>query len=121
NLLRDSAAAIARCPATAEVFLPGGRPPGIGQIMVREAYARTLRQIADEGAETLYTGRLARAVVDDMQANGGLITLDDLANYRVYERAPVRGQYRGHAILSAAPPSSGGTHLLQMLNLLAAF
>ena len=56
-----------------------------------------------------------------MQANGGLITLDDLANYSVCERDPVRGQYRGYDILSAAPPSSGGTHIVQMLNLLAAF
>jgi gamma-glutamyltranspeptidase / glutathione hydrolase len=59
--------------------------------------------------ETLYTGRLARAVIDDMQANGGLITLDDLANYSVCERDPVRGQYRGYDILSAAPPSVGNT------------
>jgi gamma-glutamyltranspeptidase / glutathione hydrolase len=121
SLIRDSAGALARFPATAEVFLPGGRPPGIGQRIVRGAYARTLRQIAEEGAETLYTGALARTVVADMQANGGLITLGDLANYRVYERAPVRGQYRGYEILSAAPPSSGGTHVVQMLNLLSAF
>jgi gamma-glutamyltranspeptidase/glutathione hydrolase len=59
NMIRDSAPAIARFPATAEVFLPGARPPGVGQVIVRGAYARTLRQIADEGAETLYTGRLA--------------------------------------------------------------
>jgi len=121
NMIRDSAAAIARFPATAEVFLPENRPPCVGQVIVRGAYARTLRQIADEGAETLYTGRLARVVVADMQANGGLITLDDLAKYAVCERDPVRGQYRGYDILSAAPPSSGGTHIVQMLNLLAAF
>jgi gamma-glutamyltranspeptidase/glutathione hydrolase len=121
NLIRNSAEAIARFPATAEVFLPRGRPPSVGQLIVRSDYARTLRQIGDEGAETLYTGTLARAVVADMQANGGMITLDDLANYSVYERDPVRGQYRGYEVLSAAPPSSGGTHILQMLNLLAAF
>jgi gamma-glutamyltranspeptidase / glutathione hydrolase len=121
NMICESAEAIARFPATAEVFLPGGRPPSVGQRIVRGDYARTLRQISDEGADTLYTGALARTVVADMQANGGLITLDDLADYRVHERAPVRGQYRGHDILSAAPPSSGGTHILQMLNLLAAF
>src|ERR1700687_5416842 len=63
NLIRDSADAIARFPATAEVFLPGGRPPGVGQVIIRGAYARTLRQIADEGPETLYTGRLARGGV----------------------------------------------------------
>jgi gamma-glutamyltranspeptidase/glutathione hydrolase len=121
QLIRDSADAIARFPATAEVFLPGGRPPAVGQRIVRPAYARTLQHMADEGADTMYTGSLARTIVADMQANGGLITLDDLAGYSVRERAPVRGAYRGHQILSAAPPSSGGTHILEMLNLLEAF
>ena len=121
NLIRDSASAIERFPATAEVFLPDGAPPRAGQLIRRLAFARTLRQIADEGADTLYTGALARAIVADMQANGGLITLEDLADYRVYERAPVRGEYRGYQIVSAAPPSSGGTHIVQMLNLLSAF
>jgi gamma-glutamyltranspeptidase/glutathione hydrolase len=121
NLIRDSASAIARFPATAEVFLPGGTPPQVGQVIHRHAFARALRQIADEGADTLYTGPLARTVVEDMQANNGLITLDDLADYRVYERAPVKGAYRGYQLVSAAPPSSGGTHIVQMLNLLSAF
>lgn len=121
NMICDSAAAIARFPATAEVFLPAGSPPSIGQLIIRRDYARTLRQIADEGAETMYTGALAHTVVADMQANGGLITLEDLADYRVHERPPVRGQYRGYEILSAAPPSSGGTHIVQMLNLLGGF
>ena len=69
----------------------------------------------------MYTGALARAIADDMAANGGLITLDDLAAYRVVERAPVRGTYRGYEIISTAPPSSGGTHIVQLFNLLEAF
>jgi gamma-glutamyltranspeptidase/glutathione hydrolase len=121
NLVQDSAAAIAPFPATAEVFLPDGRPPKVGQVVRRPAFARTLQQIAAEGAESMYTGTLARTIVADMRANGGLITLDDLSEYRVYERAPVRGDYRGFLIVSAAPPSSGGTHIVQMLNLLSAF
>jgi gamma-glutamyltranspeptidase/glutathione hydrolase len=88
---------------------------------VRADYARTLRQIADEGAETMYIGDLARAIVADMAANGGLITLDDLAGYRLYERTPVRGHYREYELVSTAPPSSGGAHIVQMLNLLEAF
>jgi gamma-glutamyltranspeptidase / glutathione hydrolase len=114
-------AALASFPATAAIFLPGGHAPAVRQMIVRADYARTLRQIADEGAETLYTGALARTVVADMQAHGGLITLDDLAAYRVVEREPVRGTYRGHEIISMAPPSSGGTHILQVLNLLESF
>ncbi len=121
QLIRDSREELARFPATAAVFLPGGQPPAVGQVLVRADYARTLRQIAVEGADTLYTGALARAVAGDMAANGGLITLDDLAGYRVVERAPVRGAYRGHEIVSMAPPSSGGAHIVQVLNLLEGF
>jgi gamma-glutamyltranspeptidase/glutathione hydrolase len=121
QLIADGQAALARFPASAAVFLPGGQVPTVGQRIVRADYARTLRQIADEGPETLYTGALARLIADDMAANGGLITLDDLANYRVIERAPVRSTYRGYEIVSMAPPSSGGTHIAQILNLLEGF
>ncbi len=119
--IRTAAADLARFPASAEVFLPGGAVPEIGQRIVRTDYARTLQQIADEGAATMYTGALARTLVADIQANGGLVTLEDLAAYRVVERAPVRGAYRGHEIISTAPPSSGGTHIVQLLNLLEGF
>ena len=118
RLIDMSQEAIARFPATAEVFLPGGRVPVVGQRIVRADYARTLRQIAEDGPETMYTGALARTIVEDMAASGGLITLEDLAAYRVHERTPVRGTYRGYEIVSTAPPSSGGTHIVQILNLL---
>jgi gamma-glutamyltranspeptidase/glutathione hydrolase len=121
RIINDAKEGIARFPATAEVFLPGGRVPAVGQVIVRADYARTLQQIAAEGAETMYNGALARAIVDDMQASGGLISMEDLASYRIVERAPVRGTYRGHEIVSMAPPSSGGTHIVQLLNLLEEF
>jgi len=111
----------ARFPATAAGFLPGGRPPAVGRLIVRADYARTLGQIAAEGAETMYTGTLARAIVADIQANGGLITLEDLAAYRAVERPPVRGTYRGYEIVSMGPPSSGGTHVIQLLNILEGY
>ncbi|HET8631880.1 MAG TPA: gamma-glutamyltransferase [Thermomicrobiales bacterium] len=121
QIIADTRDALARFPATAAVFLPGGRPPAVGQRIVRADYARTLRQIAEEGPETLYTGALARVVAADMAANGGLITLEDLAGYQIHEREPVRGDYRGHEIVSMAPPSSGGTHIVQLLNLLEGY
>ncbi len=121
RMIVDGQAALSRFPASAEVFLPGGKVPTVGQTIVRADYARTLRQIADEGAETLYTGALAQVIADDMAANGGLITQDDLASYRIFERAPIRATYRGHEIVSMAPPSSGGTHIAQILNLLEAY
>jgi len=112
---------LALFPASAEVFLPGGKVPAVGQRIVRADYARTLQQIADEGWQTMYTGNLARVIVADMEANNGLISMEDLAAYRVIERPPVRGTYRGYEIVSTAPPSSGGTHIVQMLNLLEGF
>jgi gamma-glutamyltranspeptidase/glutathione hydrolase len=112
---------LARFPASAEIFLPGGQIPSVGQRIVRRDYSKTLQQIADEGPQTMYTGALARTIVADMAANGGLITMDDLASYKVVERSPVRGTYRGYEIIATAPPSSGGTHIVQLLNLLSAF
>jgi gamma-glutamyltranspeptidase/glutathione hydrolase len=121
RLIEQSQEALARFPASAAVFLPGGRPPAVGQLIVRADYARTLGQIAAEGAETMYTGALARAIVADIQAHGGLITLEDLAAYRAVERPPVRGTYRGYEIVSMGPPSSGGTHVIQLLNILEGY
>ena len=121
NSIRMTQTDLAKFPASAEIFLPGGKVPEVGQLIVRKDYARTLQQIADEGWQTMYTGNLARTIVADMEANDGLITMEDLAAYRVVERAPVRGTYRGYEIVSTAPPSSGGTHIVQMLNLLEAF
>lgn len=113
--------AIARFPATAAVFLPNGAVPRPGDRIRRHDYAQTLRQIASEGAETMYTGELARRILTDIAANGGLISAEDLASYRVVERSPVRGSYRGHDVVSMGPPSSGGTHVIQLLKLLEAF
>jgi len=121
HMIVDGRDALARFPASAEVFLPGGQIPTVGQRIVRADYARTLRQIADEGPETLYTGALAGTIADDMAANGGLVDRADLAAYRVIEREPVRSTYRGHEIISMAPPSSGGTHIAQILNILEGF
>jgi gamma-glutamyltranspeptidase/glutathione hydrolase len=121
RLIQASEAALRRFPASAEVFLPGDQPPPIGRTIVRADYARTLRLIAEEGPETMYTGSLARTIVEDMRRNGGLISSDDLAGYRVFERTPVRGAYRGHEVVSMAPVSSGGTHIVQVLNLLEEF
>lgn len=119
TFIRDSASALARFPARAQINLRGGRQPEVGQTICRPGSARTLRQIASEGGETLYAGALARTIVADIRANGGLISLDDLAEYRVIERTPVRREYHGYEIVSTAPPSSGGMHILQMLNVLS--
>ncbi len=112
---------LGRFPASAAVFLPDGRPPRPGDLIVRRDYAETLRAVATNGPDVLYRGPIGEAVVADMAAHGGLITMDDLATYRVIEREPVRTTYRGATITGMGPVSAGGTHIAQMLNILSGF
>ncbi len=104
--------------ARAEFFKPDGSGYLPGDTYRREGLARTLKAISKYGHAGFYDGWVADAIADDMAANGGLITRDDLANYKVAEREPVIGTYRGYEIHSMPPPSSGGIHLIQMLNIL---
>jgi gamma-glutamyltranspeptidase/glutathione hydrolase len=103
------------------VFLPRGRLPDPGDRLVQGDLARTLGQLAQAGPAAFYTGEIAVAMVAAVQAAGGLLTTDDLAAYRAVWREPIRGHYRGHTVVSMPPPSSGGVHLVQMLNILADF
>jgi gamma-glutamyltranspeptidase / glutathione hydrolase len=93
----------------------------VGDIFQQPDLAQTLERISAEGPKGFYAGRTAELIVADMQANDGLITMDDLANYQAIEREPARGNYRGHEIISMPPPSSGGIHVIQMLNVLENF
>jgi gamma-glutamyltranspeptidase/glutathione hydrolase len=117
QIIRMSEDDMRRYPDTARVFLPGGRAPLVGDPIFRPEYAETLAAISEQGPDFLYHGPLGRAIADDMAANGGLITMADIENYRIYERPPVRGSYRGYDIIALAPPSSGGAHIVQMLNI----
>lgn len=80
--------------------------------------AVTLGKIASQGRDGFYKGSVADKIVAEMKQHGGLISLDDLANYKVVERKPVTGTYRGYTVAAMPPPSSGGVHLVQMLNIL---
>lgn len=109
-------------PASMAIFYkPGGVPYELGEILVQKDLARSLRLIAQEGSKAFYKGAIASAIVADMEANGGLITKEDLAAYKPVMREPIRGTYRGYEIYSMPLPSSGGVHLVQMLNLLEGF
>ena len=119
--IAETAADLARFPDSARVFLPGGAPLAKGDRLVQADYAATLRLIAAEGPPVLYGGALGRTVVEHMARAGGLITLDDLGRYRTVERGPVRGTYRGFEISGCPPPTGGGIHLIQMLNVLEGF
>jgi gamma-glutamyltranspeptidase/glutathione hydrolase len=100
---------------------PGGGEWVAGDKLVLTDLGKTLRAIADGGADAFYKGAIADLIAADMKANGGLISKEDLAAYQARERAPVKGTYRGYDIVSMPPPSSGGVALLQMLNILENF
>jgi gamma-glutamyltranspeptidase/glutathione hydrolase len=106
-------------PATARIFLNrDGMALASGERLVQEDLAWSLEQIAEHGLDAFYRGDIARKIAADMAANNGLITMEDLDNYRAVERAPVHGTYRGYDVYSMPPPSSGGVHLIQILNIL---
>jgi gamma-glutamyltranspeptidase/glutathione hydrolase len=100
---------------------PGGGEWAAGDTIRLADLGKTLRAIATEGADVFYRGWIADLVERDMKANGGLITKADLAAYEAKVRRPVRGTFRGYEIISMPPPSSGGTALVQALNILEQF
>ncbi|MGI8542605.1 MAG: gamma-glutamyltransferase [Aridibacter sp.] len=101
-----------------KVFLNNGNFYEEGDLFKQTDLAKTLSRMQKNGAKEFYEGETAKLIASDMQKNKGLITLQDLKNYVVKERVPVRGNYRGHEIISMPPPSSGGIVLVQILNML---
>jgi gamma-glutamyltranspeptidase/glutathione hydrolase len=92
-----------------------------GEILIQKDLARTLTLLSELGPDAFYKGEIAALIVKEMEKNGGLITLQDLKNYNIVEREPLVGDYKDYKIVSMPPSSSGGTHLIQMLNMLEEF
>jgi gamma-glutamyltranspeptidase/glutathione hydrolase len=111
---------LAEFPESRRIFQRDGNYYQPGEIFRQPDLARTLERIAVK-PDDFYHGALARELATAMQKGGGLITADDLARYEVKEREPVRGTYRGYEIISAPPPSSGGTVLIESLNILEGY
>jgi gamma-glutamyltranspeptidase len=105
-------------PAAAKIYLPGGKVPRPGERFFNKDYAATLRAIAKEGGDTFYRGEIARRIAADLEEHGGIIGFADLAQYRAIERAPIVGQYRGHALYAGGPPVSTGIQLFESLHIL---
>jgi gamma-glutamyltranspeptidase/glutathione hydrolase len=109
---------LARFPESHRIFQRDGRPFEEGEVFRQPDLARTLRRIKERGPREFYEGRTAELLAAEMKAGGGLITPEDLKEYRPVERRPLRGTYRGYEIITMPPPSSGGVALLEMLNIL---
>jgi gamma-glutamyltranspeptidase/glutathione hydrolase len=110
-----------RWPATTAIFFNGDQPMREGERLIQLDLADTLRAIAKDGPGAFYQGRTAAQIAGAVVKAGGIMSKDDLANYHPIERAVVRGSYRGYDIISAPPPSSGGVHLIEMLNILEGY
>ncbi|MBV1930832.1 MAG: gamma-glutamyltransferase, partial [Porticoccaceae bacterium] len=110
---------LARWPSSKKYFFRSdGSALQSGDLWPQKDLAKTLQAISSEGRKAFYQGEIAKLIVEDMEKNQGLITHQDLANYRVVEREAVQDTYRGFDIATMPPPSSGGVHLIQMLNIL---
>jgi len=114
-------AVLLQSPAAAGQFLRDGEVPPVGTLLLQPDLADTLERLAHAGRDGFYAGRTAHLLIAGVRAAGGIWIPEDLASYRVVERAPIVGHYRGWRVVSAAPPSSGGVLLVQMLNMLAHF
>ncbi len=122
NSLKNAKKKMNASPASMAIFFKeSGVPYDIGKKLIQKDLAWSLRQIEKNGVEAFYTGKIAEKIVADMKSNGGLITLEDLTSYKPVIRKPVHGTYRGYDIYSMPPPSSGGIHLIQMLNILESY
>ncbi|HEX3496631.1 MAG TPA: gamma-glutamyltransferase [Methylocella sp.] len=120
--LPHAQARLKRWPASARIFLrPDGRPLSRGDRLVQPDLAAVLDAIGRDGERAFYDGPVAEKIVASVRAAGGRMTRDDLTSYRAVERAPLHGLYRGYEIVAMPPPSSGGVHIIELLNVLEGF
>jgi gamma-glutamyltranspeptidase/glutathione hydrolase len=120
-MLAEGNGDFAKDAATAAIFLKQGRPHRAGDKLVQQDLARTLRHIIAKGADGFYKGPVGAALVASSQAGKGILTQADLNAYRARELTPVTCDYRGHVVISAPPPSSGGVVLCEILNILEGY
>jgi gamma-glutamyltranspeptidase/glutathione hydrolase len=118
RILNTSTDAFAKQPNVAAIFLDHGKPFEVGQRLVQKNLAHTLELIAKGGSDAFYKGPIAKAVVKASEANGGILSLKDFADYTAEWEQPITCEYRGYTIVSAPPPSSGGTTLCLILQIL---
>jgi gamma-glutamyltranspeptidase/glutathione hydrolase len=117
--LQSSAEELQKWPSSAKIFFKdGGAPYQPGETLVQADLADSMKRIAADGPAAFYRGPIAEQIVAEVARAGGHLTIDDFAAYKAVLREPVRGSYRGFEIVSMPPPSSGGVHIIQILNTL---
>lgn len=118
GIIKDNFEKLNKSEAGKKIYLKNGLPYEAGDTLVNKDLAKTLKLIAEKGKDAIYKGEVAKAIAAEVQKTGGILTEEDLANYQVKMRTPVKGTYRGYEVISAPPSSSGGTHVIEMLNML---
>jgi gamma-glutamyltranspeptidase/glutathione hydrolase len=122
GLLASRKERLCRLEAACRYFYkPGGEPYGPGERLTQPDLANTLQVISEEGPDAFYKGAIADKIVAEMERGGGFVEAESLAAYEPVVRDPARGTYRGYQVLTMPPPSSGGIHVVQMLNILENF
>ena len=122
NAISDACEKTQKFPEMSKVYLDeNGLPWEEGSVITNPDLGKALQLIADQGADAFYKGEIGEAMVATLAKYDGVITMADLAGYEVHELEPVTGDYRGYTVISSPPPSSGGTHLIEILNILENF
>ena len=121
DCIKDAAIDLSRDKLAAARLLPGGMPLKAGAKLVTGDYAEALTLVSQQGEKALHGGPLGDLLVECMEKTGGFVSRADLTGYKVAERAPIRGRYRGWEILGPPPPAASGVHITQMLNILEGY
>ena len=116
--LKEEKSTLGKWSSSKAIFFKNGEPLKSGDLLVQKDLAKSLRLIAKQGAKAFYQGEIATKIAKEMQSHGGTMTLEDLKAYKVVERQPIIGDYRGYKVVTMPPPSSGGVHLIEILNML---
>lgn len=120
GIINDNYQKILEDPAMIDVYLDDMLPPEPGFVLKNPDLARTMRLIAEQGPDVFYKGEIAKMIVDGVQANGGYLSMEDMAEYKAILRWPVRGSYRGYDLISAPPPVGGAT-VINALQIMESF
>ncbi|KUO77542.1 MAG: gamma-glutamyltranspeptidase [Clostridia bacterium BRH_c25] len=118
QIIKDEFDKISRFEATSDLYLKDGLPYEVGDTIVNNDLANSLKLIQKGGKDAFYNGELAKKIALEVQKQGGILTVEDFKNYKVEIREPVEGTYRGYKIISTPPASSGGTHIIELLNIM---
>lgn len=121
GMILDNLDKLGEFPAAAAIYTPDMFPLEPGDTLRNEDLAHSMELIAAQGPSVFYQGEIGQAVVDEIQRLGGVMTMEDLNAYEAQIRTPVTGSYRGYDLISAGPPAAGGTHVIELLNIMEGF